>query len=78
MIKELDAQVLAELEEYIKSVDFSLPGIECFKAANQTFRVIRSTEEPVIWIIPIHEEKPIKIVFPEQEEYLKGWWDANA
>lgn len=80
MTDELDAQVLAELEKYINSIDFSLPGVECFTVANKTFRVMRSAVEPVIWIIPVLEEKPIKIITDEQQEvdFIKGWWDINA
>lgn len=83
MSKELDAQVLAELAEYVKSLDFSLPGIECFTVANKTFRVLHTTASPTIWIIPVLEkekEKPIKIITNEQQEvnFIKGWWDANG
>lgn len=79
MTEELDAQVLAELEEYVKSVDFSLPGVECFTVANKTFRVMRSIASPTIWIIPVLEEKPIKIITNEQQEvdFIKRWWDTH-
>jgi hypothetical protein len=82
MTDELDAQVLAELKEYVNSMDFSLPGVECFTVANKTFRVLRTTASPTIWIIPVLQEteKPIKIITNEQQEvdFIKGWWDINA
>lgn len=68
MTNELDAQVLAELEKYVNSMDFSLPGVGCFTVANKTFRVMRTTASPTIWIIPVLEETPIKIIITNEQQ----------